>query len=930
MAPKDDDYSDLFNDSAPAEPPQKSLSRLGSDDSEEGGFGLFGGDNSESPLFKPWMKFHEFTLVQSVEEVKKIVDEAIEHGRCGLDLETEGFDNRIDYDEQGNPYTKHQIVGYCLSVNGHGYYIPIRHEFDTLYEERNPNVVPAEAVDAEIKRLCLASQPVLTEEEQRTNPLTGMGFETPPQVVIKFWHSKFDQEFLYPITGIDHWHPESFEDGLLAAYVIYSDDKEKDLKSKAAQWLRVPKEKLEAAGMDSKEAVPYEMINFVDLFPKGTPKRERHFKKLYPEKGSNVVLYGCSDAICTELLCECPKILEGMKRYAFTYRLEKQVVQAVRLMERERCKIDKAEVQKVFEEASSELAGYEEKIKALATSRGFKDFNPSSTSQLSDFLFTDKGLNIEPKPKKLEKSGQYQTDTDTLEKWAEKPNAPDVLVWIVRYRQIEKMMGTYLTKLMENTDEHDQLRFNFKQTGAATGRFTAPQGDADHGFAGIPVQGIPGKVDPKKPACVNSIRRVFVAREGYTMAKVDFAGEELRIVANISREPLWTKEFLEGTGDLHTLTAQAFFPGLKKGDADFKLKRGMGKIANFALIYGGGVQAIMRATKCDNIEAARKKGNFDKSVPKFAEWVKSQHRKVKKNEGITTAFHRWIAVPDANVKAGQVLYGRELGEGDAKRIRAACERKSTNYPVQGAAADILKVCLVRLYREFHMRGWLRNGGDDSVRMVMTVHDEIVFEIKDEKVEEILPLICRVMESPPDLTRPRWRIPLIVEPLIGRNWDGKHDWLRILKGEEPLPEWLEDKVDVAKIASDSQTPTETPEAQPVQNSVAKASPKTTKTSSPESPDPVKSTVKSTVVTFALDRNHLTKASVGLVRLAQEAARPQLLEVTENYEDSGCALQLITADGQVLIEPALGAVVSPPHFSRELKRLNLGHTYTISGG
>jgi len=90
-------------------------------------------DANNRNLFKPWMQFHKFTLVKTVDEVKKIVDEALLHGRCALDLETEGFDNRIDYDADGKPSTKHKIVGFCIGLKGAGYYIPVRHSFDRTY-----------------------------------------------------------------------------------------------------------------------------------------------------------------------------------------------------------------------------------------------------------------------------------------------------------------------------------------------------------------------------------------------------------------------------------------------------------------------------------------------------------------------------------------------------------------------------------------------------------------------------------------------------------------------------------------------------------------------------------------------------------------------------------------------------------------------------
>lgn len=899
-----------------------------------------GGDD----LTKPWMRFHRFVLVKSVDEVREIVDAAIKHGRCGLDLETEGFDNRIDYDDQGRPYTRHKIVGYCISVRGVGHYIPIGHAFDTTMGDLNPNL-PVDEVSAEIKRLCLEAQPELTPEGQEDDAMASRDWVRPPRVIVYFWNAKFDQEFLYPVTGIDAWHPDSFEDGMLAAYTWYTDDKSKGLKEKAPECLSVtdPDTKNEDG---SPIVYPYEMIPFEDLFPKGMKKDDMKFFDLYPEDGSNAVKYGCSDAICTELLCEIRRvkwdyavqpatakyesplklIQEGS--FASTYRLEKQVVQAVRLMERTRTLIDRQAIHDLFVEAEAEKQAYYDKIQALAKSKGFYDFNPGSTPQLSEFLFGKNGLDINPKPKKNEASGQYKTDAATLEAMHESHPDIEVLGWVVKYRQIDKILGTYLTGMLSNCDEQNQLRFNFNQTGAATGRFTAPQGREDHGFSGIPIQGIPARDDPKKPKVAHSLRRMFIAHEGYTLAKIDYAGQELRIVTNLSKEPIWLKEFLEGTGDLHTITAQAFFgPQVTKND---KVERNMGKIANFSLIYGGGTQAIQRATKCDKVEAARRKANFDKTVQTFAKWVKKQHAEVKKRRGVTTAFGRFIRIPDANVKPGDIVNGQAIDEGEARRIRAGCERKSTNYPIQGSGADILKISLIRLNKELHRRGWLKNGGDDSVRIIMTVHDEIVFEIRHERLQEALPVICDIMESPSRLAR--WRVPLVVEPLVGLNWEAKYDWLEIMGGKKEVPDWLkpyidpnaEVEVELAKDPSPARK-VETLDLLPPDEEVEEA-PATTPSGKVEArPDDGPPSSQREIVTFHLPRNYLTRESVRLVMMAVSGAIP----IGEDQRKAGRRLRLLDHSGQILIDPKLGIHVDPQRFSRELRERNLGRgTWDVS--
>lgn len=653
-------------------------------------------------IFKAWMHYHEFVVVDSIELLEEVVARAFKTGKCSLDLETQGLDNRIykrDPSKIRGPYeeywdgpqpervlqTVHKIVGYCLSPDGHtGYYVPVRHTEEGA--EKNLDVV---AVGKLIKKLCLASQPVIKEEGRAVDQLASALIEK-PKVKIFFWHAKFDQEFLLPVTGIDFWHPESFEDAMLVYYCIYTNDKNLGLKDKSHKKLSVQRNGNLVLGHIKKDPknpqheiveesptgvpIPYEMIELKELFLRG---RQIDFGSLDPHEAR---YYACSDAICTFLHCDHPTIQSAIKdkKFAGIYRIEKQVVQVLRWMERNRIKIDLEYVRQLFEDARKEADGYRGQIVALAAQKGFHNFDPQSTQQLSEFLFASpNGLNIEPKPEKTkdELRNQYKTDADTLEKLVEEhPDINPILITIVKFRQVEKVIGTYLEGLLHNCDENSELRYQFKQTGAPTGRFTAPAGDPAHGYGGIPIHGIPSTYDEKKPKVATALRKAFVARQGYTMVKVDFAGEELRIVTNLSGEPVWIKEFNEGSGDLHTITAKAFF-----GDTITKQQRQQGKMANFSLVYGGGTMAIMRATKCTQQEAARRKANFDKAMPVFNEWVKGQKARVKKEKGVYTAFGRWMAVPDV--------------DSPDKAVVAACERYSLNYPIQGCLRSESRVLL---------------------------------------------------------------------------------------------------------------------------------------------------------------------------------------------------------------------------------------------
>jgi DNA polymerase I-like protein with 3'-5' exonuclease and polymerase domains len=676
---------------------------------------------------KPWMINHDFKLVESVAELNEIVNRCIASGFCSLDLETEGLDNRINY-VNGRPETVHKIVGYCISYDGQtGYYVPVRH----APTDGAPamNVGPLVEVEQSIIRLCQAAIPEGTKEDKERDPLSYKC--SPPKLVIGFWNAQFDHEFLYPVTGIDWWHPDSFEDGLLAGFTLHAGDKNLGLKPKSKQYLA------------DKEGNPYEMVELKELF--NNKSKDIDFKSLAPDE-VGLLRYAGSDAICTYLLCKKPGFIDRAraKKFASTYRLEKQVTQMLRQMERNRVLIAREKMREILIQKEAEKAEVLKRIQEFALLHRKTEIDPNSPMQLSKFLFGEppEGLNLSPKPEKNEASGQYKTDAETLEGLAKRADAPTILKDIVTYREAEKFIGTYLLSLVNNPDHNDELRFSFKQTGAGSGRFSAPAGKPDHGYSGVPVHGIPAD---------SEVRRGFIARPGYTLVKADYAAEELRIAANVSDEKVWIKEFLHGTGDLHSITARSIFGKQELSKAE----RTVGKIVNFLLLFGGGPKAVMRNTGCDELEGKRRKLGFDKSVPTFVAWSKLQHKQVKKDLGVTTPFGRFLAIPDAN-------------HADPA-IRAACERHATNYQIQGGGADILKISMVLLHKEFNRRGWLKTG-QDIVRILLCVHDEIVFEVKSEYVPEAVPLIVDIMESPWKMPiKPKWQVPLVVEPLIGYNW-----------------------------------------------------------------------------------------------------------------------------------------------------------------
>jgi hypothetical protein len=267
-------------------------------------------------------------------------------------------------------------------------------------------------------------------------------------------------------------------------------------------------------------------------------------------------------------------------------------------------------------------------------------------------------------------------------------------------------------------------------------------------------------------------------------------------------------------------------------------------------------------------------------------------------------------------------------------LKSACERYSTNYPIQGSGADIMKISMILLYKLFYKLGWLTNGGDDSVRMLLTVHDEIVFEIRFDRVMQAVPLIVEVMESPWKMpAKPRWIVPLIVEPDIDLTWAAKFHWDPIVKGrpakpddvlkdDEELidgriytkaPDWLAPYIDRGQaFAPPSNEPAAiTPPSAP-SAPVTPATPTVASVAPVTQPGPTKADPPADeIVTCCLGM--LTKNTAQLVAVVCMEARDV---------DHGKLLRLVDVEGTVLIEPKHGIRVDPDQFRRELFKRNLG--------
>lgn len=780
---------------------------------------------------EPWMETKSFVLVVQdgraapsswKDETRKVcrvgsLTEAIDAcinsptGRFALDLETTGIDNRV-FDGQ----TVDKIVGVCLSGDGQtGYYIPLRHQKGTEWN------IPWSMFDREFRRLMAA---VLDKK-----------------VVAVFHNGKFDQEFLEFHGGEPYgeWSRSStWEDTQILAYLRFSRARSRKLKDLAAS----PKDAIPKDSLVGGPGLDMKMYHLEDLFEEGY-KGTYNFGLLDPTDEAPLI-YGCSDGICTYLLGEMllPVVVEPkVHSQKIIYLIEKACVAATRWMERCRIPISPTKVMELIQlgqqewydsildvyKAAAEILGRDVMpgwLKALQTI--FDPKNPDFPGQMdraeqmagvphSDF-FTPKGtLKIKGKdyptiydveaPQQLglmfeemdvpglkytEKSGQVKTSKDELERIIEEAEERfPFMKKIRRFREISKALSNYLRPMYQHREPSDDtIRINFKQQGTDTGRFSTPAKERESqdvvthqvGWPEINFQAIPRYGAPDRPACMSRMRECVVARPGFKIVAIDFAGEELRLVTNLSKEPKWLEEFFrcsgcgrgfpkgDGTktpppppprcpncgsdkiGDLHTLTGLEIYGQDAINRPDWKELRGNSKGVNFGLCYGGGGDAVVRATGCDKNEGWRIKQQFDGTYATLKRWWETTKEFGRKHGYVLTAFGRRYPVPDINDQNGF--------------WRSKAERNAINGPVQGSGGDMIKIAMALIYRMCRDKGWL-----DRVRMIATMHDELVFEIADELLEEAIPAITAEMTSNDYIMGRKWPVPFTTDCEMGPDW-----------------------------------------------------------------------------------------------------------------------------------------------------------------
>lgn len=403
------------------------------------------------------------------------------------------------------------------------------------------------------------------------------------------------------------------------------------------------------------------------------------------------------------------------------HKIEEPLMPVLRRMESRGIVVDKTYLEDLSKEYHKELDAIAKRVYKAAG----EEFNIGSPKQLGDILFDKLGLEAEKQKKTA--TGQRSTRESELEKLRDQhPIVGDVLA----YRELSKLLGTYIDTIPELLDKESRLHTTFIQTGTSTGRL----GSENPNVQNIPIKSESGR----------RIRNAFVASEGHELVAFDYSQVELRVAAIMSGDEELADIFRHGR-DVHAEVAARVFG--KDSGIDAYEQRRRAKVINFGILYGMGVNALMQTLGTNRKEAQEFYNQYFAAFPRLAEYLEEVKADASRKGYVETFFGR-----------------RRYVEGIKSSIpyvRAAAERFAINAPMQGTSADIIKLAMVNIDKFFEETG--RHG-----HLLLQVHDELVFEIEKKYVKEYAPKLKEMMEQVID-EKGRRGIPLTAEGEIGQNW-----------------------------------------------------------------------------------------------------------------------------------------------------------------
>lgn len=404
------------------------------------------------------------------------------------------------------------------------------------------------------------------------------------------------------------------------------------------------------------------------------------------------------------------------------YEIEMPLIYVLAEMELTGVKVDTAALKQSSVSLTKELAGMEQEIYRLAGT----EFNLNSPKQVGEVFF-DK-LKIADKPKKT-KSGSYITSEDVLEKLRSKH---PVVGKLLEYRGLKKLLGTYIDALPELIHpETGKIHTSFNQTVTATGRLSSTNPNLQN----IPIRDEIGR----------EIRKAFIAdSDECIFFSADYSQIELRIMAHLSGDQHMIDAFNSGA-DIHAATAAKIY-SLPLGSVTQDMRR-KAKTANFGIIYGISIFGLAERLNIPRSEAKELIDGYFASYPRIKEYMDESIEVARKNGFVETVFNRKRFLPDINSHNAVV--------------RGYAERNAINAPIQGSAADIIKIAMVRIFNRFEKEGL-------KSKMILQVHDELNFNVYKDEAETVKRIVLEEMENAYKL-----RVPLIADCGEGSNWFEAH-------------------------------------------------------------------------------------------------------------------------------------------------------------
>ncbi|MEL6868415.1 MAG: DNA polymerase I [Pseudomonadota bacterium] len=490
----------------------------------------------------------------------------------------------------------------------------------------------------------------------------------------------------------------TLEDSMLQSYALNSTASRHDMDSLAQHYLGVTTTKYESVAGKGAKQVTFDKVDLDIAAP-----------------------YAAEDADITLRLHEhLGTELAKTQSLANVYSdIERPLVPVLFDMEEHGVLLDCDALHAQSKELADSMAELEQKAHALAG----KSFNLGSPKQLTEILFDEQGLPVLRKTPK----GAPSTAEDVLAELAAEYELPEV---ILEYRSVSKLKSTYTDKLPTLIADDDRLHTSYHQAVAATGRLSS----SDPNLQNIPIRTAMGR----------RIRQAFIAPKGYRLLAADYSQIELRIMAHLSQDAGLLKAFAEDA-DVHRATAaEVFGVSLNTVTSD---QRRSAKAINFGLIYGMSAFGLARQLNIGRGEAQKYVDLYFERYPGVHDYMERTRKQAHDNGYVETL-------------KGRRLYLPEIKSRNAQR-RQYAERSAINAPMQGSAADIIKLAMLDVHH------WIRSANIDA-RLIMQVHDELVLEVANDAAEQIMSEVTQRMSRATTID-----VPLKVDAALGDNWDEAH-------------------------------------------------------------------------------------------------------------------------------------------------------------